>query len=177
MKTKGRPSTFTQAVGDEICRRLSEGEALTAICQDPEMPPKTTVLGWVQADIQGFSIPYARARHIGVECLAEELLQISDDGRNDWMASTDPENPGYRFNGEHVQRSRLRSDNRKWLLSKLIPTVYGDKLDLRHGGEVTLRGVSDADLDSRLAELLAEARRDSNSGGDQLEEAPKRVRE
>lgn len=29
-----------------------------------------------------------------------------------------------------VQRARLICENRKWLASKLIPTVYGDKLDV-----------------------------------------------
>ncbi len=36
------------------------------------------------------------------------------------------------LNGEHVQRSRLRVDSRKWLLSKLKPERYGDKL--QHSG-------------------------------------------
>jgi hypothetical protein len=34
---------------------------------------------------------------------------------------------GYELNGEHVQRSRLRIDTRKWHLSKMLPKVYGDK--------------------------------------------------
>jgi hypothetical protein len=32
-------------------------------------------------------------------------------------------------NGEVVQRSKLRSDNRKWLLSKLKPERYGDRME------------------------------------------------
>jgi Bacteriophage Sf6, terminase small subunit-like len=34
------------------------------------------------------------------------------------------------LDAEHVQRSRLRVEARKWLLSKALPKVYGDKLDL-----------------------------------------------
>lgn len=38
------------------------------------------------------------------------------------------DNPGWQLNGEHVQRSKLRSDNRKWLLSKLRPDRYGERI-------------------------------------------------
>jgi hypothetical protein len=64
-----------------------------------------------------------RAIHI-----AEDLLAIADDGTNDYMEYEDKEGnaAGWRFNGEHVQRSRLRVDARKWLLSKLLPK-FADK--------------------------------------------------
>ncbi len=32
---------------------------------------------------------------------------------------------GYKLNGEHVQRSRLRIDTRKFLAAKLLPKQYG----------------------------------------------------
>ena len=56
--------------------------------------------------------------------MADETLEISDDGTNDWMK----DNEGYKVNGEHVARSRLRVDTRKWLLSKALPKIFGDKL-------------------------------------------------
>ena len=31
------------------------------------------------------------------------------------------------FNGEHVQRSKLRYEGRRWLASKALPRIYGDK--------------------------------------------------
>lgn len=36
--------------------------------------------------------------------------------------------------GDHIQRSRLRVDTRKWLLSKVLPKVYGDKSTTTHTG-------------------------------------------
>lgn len=50
------------------------------------------------------------------------------------MESNDPANPGWRFNGEHVQHSRLRVETRKWFLSKLMPKVYGDKSSVELNG-------------------------------------------
>ena len=31
------------------------------------------------------------------------------------------------FNGEHVQRSKLRYEGRRWLASKALPRIYGDR--------------------------------------------------
>jgi hypothetical protein len=64
---------------------------------------------------------YARARESRHEIRSDEMYAIADDGKNDWMESNDPDNPGYKLNGEHVQRSKLRVDLRKWELSKLAP--------------------------------------------------------
>ena len=36
-------------------------------------------------------------------------------------------------NNEHIQRSRLRVDARKWIAAKLLPKRYGDKL--QHTGD------------------------------------------
>ena len=61
--------------------------------------------------------------------MADELLEVADDGRNDWMERQD-DNGGtsWQANGEHIQRSRLRVDTRKWMLSKALPKVFGDKI-------------------------------------------------
>ena len=63
--------------------------------------------------------------------IADELLEIADDGRNDWMQRRgNDERGGCELNGEHIQRSRVRIDTRKWLLSKMLPKVYGDKSEV-----------------------------------------------
>jgi hypothetical protein len=65
--------------------------------------------------------------------MADELLEISDDASNDWMArrakSGDIESVP---DNEAVQRSRLRVDTRKWLMGKLKPKKYGDKIQHEH---------------------------------------------
>lgn len=91
------------------------------------MPHESTVRSWAVSDYNGFYTQYARARDIGLDAMADEILDIADDGSNDWMAKNDPDNPGYSLNGEHSSRSRLRVDTRKWYLSKLAPKRYGDK--------------------------------------------------
>jgi hypothetical protein len=129
----GRPSDYTPEIAALICERLAAGETLRAICTSEAMPPESTVRTWAVDDREGFSAQYTRAREIGYMSMADELLEVADDGTNDWM-ERGGENPGWDANGEHLQRSRLRVDTRKWLLSKALPKLFGDKLDLQHTG-------------------------------------------
>lgn len=156
MKKPGRPLSYTPELAAEICERLAAGEPLIAICRDDSMPNRCTVQQWVTYDVEEFSGRYARAREIGLEHMADELVEISDDGRNDWMDKADPDNPGYQFNGEHSQRSKLRVDTRKWLLSKLAPKKYGDKssMELTGADGGPLR-ISDTERADKIAALLA----------------------
>ena len=131
---QGRPSLYTEELAAEICQRIASGETLSQICRTSEhMPARTTVLLWALDDREGFSDRYARAREMQFEAWADEITEISDDGTNDWMERESKDGSTQTvLNGEHVQRSRLRVDSRKWLLSKLKPERYGDKL--QHSG-------------------------------------------
>ena len=120
---------YSEALADKICARLESGESLNAICQDDDMPSESCVRRWASEDYKGFSAKYTRARELGYLRLADELLDIADDGRNDWMLRRGEEDAGWTANGEHLQRSRLRVDTRKWLLSKMLPKVFGDKIE------------------------------------------------
>ena len=119
---------YTPELAEEICERIAKGETLSEVCRSEGMPPRTSVLEWAATDRDGFADKYAYARDRQIEHWADELLSISDDGSNDWMERNERNNPGWQLNGEHVQRSRLRSDNRKWLLSKLRPDKYGERI-------------------------------------------------
>lgn len=134
-KPHGRPSAYTPAIAEEICRRIAAGESLRSICKDEHLPHEATVRGWALDDHDGFFTHYDRAVKIRAMHWAEEILEISDDGTNDWMEKHDKDgmSVGYVINGEHVSRSKLRTDNRKWLLAKVLPKVYGDNLNVNHG--------------------------------------------
>lgn len=136
MSEKGRPSTFSAEIAAEICRRLADGQTLREVCRDEGMPPESTVRLWALDDRDGFAAQYARAREIGYFSMADELLEVADDARNDWMQRSD-DNGGisWQVNGEHIQRSRLRVDTRKWMLSKALPKVFGDKVTQEHVGD------------------------------------------
>jgi hypothetical protein len=98
------------------------------------MPAKTTVFRWLREN-EEFRNQYARAKEEATDALAEELLDIADDASNDWMESNKPGDNSVILNGEHLQRSRLRVDTRKWLMSKMKPKKYGEKLDMTTNGK------------------------------------------
>lgn len=133
----GRPTLYTDEIGTEICARLADGESLNAICKSEELPHESTVRSWALDPDHPISTKYVRAREIGYYKMADEMLEISDDGTNDWMvrAGQDGEGTAYSVNGEHVSRSKLRVDTRKWLLSKSLPKVFGDKVVNEHTGK------------------------------------------
>ncbi len=126
----GRPSTFTQKKADAVCQRLAGGESLRAICATDGMPPESTVRQWVIDDTKGFSAQYARARDAGLDVLAEEVLAIADDGSADMGERTNEKGHTYTVvDAEHIARSRLRFDARRWYLSKLAPKRYGERIE------------------------------------------------
>lgn len=132
----GRPSKYNEELGDIICARLANGESLNAICKGEGMPSESTIRAWSLDQGHPISAKYARAREIGYLKIADELLDIADDGSNDWMIREGKnEDPGWAANGEHIQRSRLRVDTRKWLLSKMLPKVFGDRLSAELTGK------------------------------------------
>lgn len=136
----GRPTILCCALVDEICARISDGETTRSICADEAMPAMTTLFRWLRED-EDFKQQYARAKEIQLERMAEEILDISDDGTNDYMdrVTRDGEVESV-LNHEHVTRSKLRVDSRKWLLSKLAPKKYGDKAIVQHeGGETPIQ--------------------------------------
>lgn len=127
---------FTPELADAICARLADGESLRSICRDDSMPSTQTMFNWMRSQ-PGFVEQYARAKEESADAHADDILDIADDGTNDWMErkNSEGENIGWQVNGEHVQRSRLRVETRKWIASKLKPKKYGDKVEL--GGEIT----------------------------------------
>lgn len=130
-----RPSKKTKALVEAICAKLAEGVPLTEICNAKGMPAPRTVRDWIGSDPE-VSAAIARAREDGFDAIAAECLEIADDSRNDWMermaANGDP--IAIQFNGEHVQRSRLRVETRLKLLAKWDPKRYGDKVQQEVSG-------------------------------------------
>jgi hypothetical protein len=128
-----RTTEYSTALAVKICSRVADGDSVRKICQDDDMPSKSTVFNWLAAHPE-FVTMYEVARDIQADACFDEVLEIADDGRNDWMERNDPKNPGWAVNGEHIQRSRVRIDTRKWKLARMNAKKYGDKLDLGTNG-------------------------------------------
>jgi len=132
-----RPTKYTKELADNICSRIAEGESVRSIVKDKEMPSASTIFRWLlDEEKKAFWEQYEKARNIQSELMFEELIEIADDGTNDYIErETEKGNIVETLNSEHIQRSRLRVDTRKWYLSKVLPKKFGDKMDFTSSGE------------------------------------------
>lgn len=129
---------FDQAKADAICARLAEGESLNAICKDADMPAESTVRAWALDDVEGFAAKYARAREIGYEVHADKIIDLADECRVGVKRTTKVTGEVELVEGDMVERSRLQIDARKWMLAKMLPKKYGDKIEHDHKGGISL---------------------------------------
>lgn len=121
----GRPSEFTQKIADAICERLIDGASLRTICDADDMPVRSTVRKWRDKHKE-FDAQYTRARQIGLEALADDLLHLADTIAMGRTVEEGPKGTTIRT-GDMIERARLKVDTRKWYLSKLAPKIYGDR--------------------------------------------------
>lgn len=120
----------------KILLSIEEGNSLRATLKRKGMPTSTTFYDWIDNDEQK-ALHYARACEKRADTIFEEILEIADDSSNDFsLADIGDGMQVEKFNSEHVQRSRLRVDSRKWMLGKMNPKKYGDKIHQELSGEV-----------------------------------------
>ncbi len=118
---------WTPEIEDEIFRRMIAGESILEILgpdRDDFLPSEATFYRKLQAGDEAFCEKYARAREAQAHRETDEIRRIAD-------AATP----------EDVQVARLKIDARKWRAGKLAPKVYGDTVDVKHGGTIKLEGV------------------------------------
>lgn len=116
----GRPTTFSDEIAEQIVARLAEGEPLTVICRDLDVPWRT-VYDWRKARPE-FSAAFDHARDVGFDAIAESCIEIADTA-------------------EDPQSGKLRVWTRLQLLAKWSPKRYGEKLGLTDGEGGPLRVV------------------------------------
>ena len=138
-----KPFVRTDEIAEAICIELAHGRSLVAICKSEGFPSYPTVSRWLRDD-ERFRQRYARAREDQADYLADEILTISDDGRNDTYVD---QNGKVKTDWDVVGRSKLRIDARKWIASKLRPKRWG---------EVTRHEV-DARVDATWADIARQA--------------------
>ena len=124
----GRPSSFTQHIGELICARIAEGESLRKICEDEDMPDRVTIYRWLAADPE-FCNHYTRAREDQADTLADEIIAIADE-QPEVIAvlNKSGELIEHKLDNAFLQWQKNRIDARKWTAMKLKPKKYGERL-------------------------------------------------
>ena len=151
--------TEKKKITEQVCALMSAGMPCGKACSKVGVP-KSTFLGWTQTGGSAAD-QYALAREELIDHWAEDVLNIADA---DPVQVVD-QNGVARYDAAAVQHARLRIDSRKWLLSKLKPKEYGDKVTQEHtgkdGGPITMAGIDlknleDGELDNMM-KLLEKA--------------------
>lgn len=131
----GRPSSYTQELADKICHELALGKSMRTVCKPDEMPDMSTVFRWLRTN-EEFCKQYARAKEESADAMAEEILDIADDRTGDITQKSLGRGMTVKVvDQENIQRSRLRVDTRKWIMAKMKPKKYGDKIDMTTNGK------------------------------------------
>jgi hypothetical protein len=60
-----RPTEYTKDLADYICCQLAEGRSLRSICEEQDIPARSTVYDWLDSNLHGFPDQYARAQEAG----------------------------------------------------------------------------------------------------------------
>ncbi len=122
----GRTTDYTPELAKEICYAVScSSHGIKKLCKlNKHWPSHDTIYRWL-AMKKEFSDLYARAKRLQIEVIIDEILEIADDTSNDSVING--EDGKLTIDHEHINRSRLKIDTRKWLAAKLCPRLYGDK--------------------------------------------------
>ena len=130
----GRPTSYTEELGDLICEGVSRKTPLARLCdEDNKLPNPRTVYRWLRTN-KGFCQNYTRAKEDQADYLVEEALTIADD------ASIEPAD------------KRIRVDTRKWIASRFNAKKYGDKQFIET--KDTTDDVSDEELSKKIQSLM-----------------------
>lgn len=149
----GRPTKYTQELADSICAELALGKSIRTVCAEDDMPSVATIFNWFRSQPE-FLEQYTRAKEESADAMAEEVLYIADTQKVGVTKTIKP-------SGEEIKEEdmlghrRLQIETRKWLMAKMKPKKYGDKLDMTSDGKalptpiIRLENVPGNDSDSK----------------------------
>lgn len=125
-----RPTDYNEDLASDILALMVEGRSLKSICEHDAMPDASTVYRWLHKH-SAFRDNYARAQQDRMTAFAEDVLEIADDNTGD------------------TQRDKLRVDTRKWIMSKMDPKRFGEKVTQEHTGEVAVTQITRKIIDTK----------------------------
>jgi len=141
----GRPTKYTQEIADLICEQLAMGISMRSISKDDVFPAMSTMFKWLR-EHEEFSEQYVKAKQESADAMAEEILYITDTPERGMIVTTKADGTIETKEEDMLGHRRLQVDTRKWLMAKMKPKVYGDKLDMTSDGKALpspiLNGIS-----------------------------------
>lgn len=139
----GRPSDYTEALGDLICARIMEGDGVKTMCREPDMPSASSVFTWVLRH-EDFAKKYNEARRIQRDGMAEDITDIADAP----LDRADPDAARV-----EIQHRDQRLKSRQWILSKLDDR-FREKSQIEHKGSIGLVKIEGGLPDEEVATAI-----------------------
>lgn len=126
-----RTASEIELIFKKILSDIEQGASLRSALKKQKPLRADTFYNWLNKDDEKAK-RYARATEIRAEAIFEDILNIADENYKDVYVDADGIE---RTDHDAIQRSKLRVDARKWVLAKMHPTKYGDKLDVTSGNK------------------------------------------
>lgn len=128
---------WSDAQVSEMLERMMQGETLTSIASDPNMPSIDTMNRWEAEQETDLGAAITRARDLGFMVRAEKAVERAQTA-------------------EDAALGRLSFDADRWFLAHMKPKVFGTLI--KHGN------ADGSNLDVAAAILAGNARVDGNAG-------------
>ena len=112
---------LTKELTDQICQELMNGQPLTRICNRKELPSIATVNRWISKD-PSFAKQITNARRVGTQYYLDKMIEELET-----MSAKD------------VGIVREKLQHYRWLSSKLLPSLYGDKQEVIQDTKITIQ--------------------------------------
>lgn len=141
-----RPRDYNPGLAQEIIDRIANGQSLTEVCDDRDMPLPATFLRWCRTD-PTLGMEYEQAIRDRADVLVEEMQELAS--------------------GPDPQRARVEVDARKWTAERLVPAKYGARsYQLQPKPEEDKGGVDyAAELRRKIERLAANVAASTPKGG------------
>lgn len=124
------PEPVPQHHQNAICEWIATGQTLRQWCRENNIH-YSTVYVWLDKDKEFFQ-RFTRAREIGADCIADEIIEIVDTAP-EFAESWSNTGGSKHRDGAHITWLKNRAEQRLKLLAKWFPQKYGDKIDMNHG--------------------------------------------
>jgi len=165
----GRPTIYTPELAATLCSQLALGRSLRSVCKDEGMPDISIIFDWFHK-FPEFTEQYARAKEESADAMAEEILDIANNpelgeivtvksGDDDKEESGSTETKTIDMLGHR----KLKIETRKWLMSKMKPKKYGDKLDLTSGDKPLAPAATTAEIVATVQEIINLSKNDKQN--------------
>jgi hypothetical protein len=130
-----RSEEWNPIIDDILAAIATTPKSLNSICaENDRFPTAKTFYQWMECD-DALSERYARAKKAQLQVLADQIVDLSDNDRICEKITIKADGTREVVIIDQVERTKLQIDSRKWLLAKLNPKKYGDRLEVQQTGD------------------------------------------